>query len=131
VNYLFLKNILDSLFGNFVCPHCQAKPREQAVFIDAVSATTIDVRIHCSECSNVSTLKAELTQMTGDFLNSAEGKTFIDGFMRNQKNAEIRFQPQHPHANTKKIEGLSEADIQAIEKNIQPHSTIQDLIDGQ
>ncbi len=131
MNYLFLKNILESLFSNFRCPHCGATPNESSVHIDAVTATTIDVRIHCQSCHQSSLMKAELTQMTPEFLGSPEGKQFIENYNRNQKTTEVRFHAHEKSPSPESTGAISLEDIKKIDESIQPHTTIQDLIDGQ
>lgn len=127
MNYLFLRNILETLLANFQCPKCQTKPLEQSLFLQKVSTGSVHVEVHCPSCHEKTTIHAELNQLTGEFLSSQEGRVFFEKFM-NGKNAHIFKKTTTQKHNP---DSLSEKDIQSVTESLQNHSTIQELIDDE
>lgn len=126
MNYLFLKNILETLLVHFSCPKCSQKTNEQSLFIKNVALTSIDVEIICPHCREKTTMHAELNQLTGEFLSSDEGKIFLEKFMQ-QKGIHTAPISKYPNA-VKNPHALTEKDIQSISETLANSTTIQDLI---
>lgn len=124
MNYLFLKNILESIFSHFHCPECGAKPIEQSLDITKISEKNIELTFHCQSCQARAFMKAELGQLTGDFLGTPAGKDFMQKAISQKKF--IVPGAQKPPQKT----GISAEEIAQVEDKLSANITIESLING-
>lgn len=122
MNYLFLKNIIESILANFHCPECGLTPPENALEIKTITDKGVDISFLCPKCQSKALMKAELgqTKLSSDFMNSETGKNFLQELTMHQK---IIFpKPQN--------KGISSDEIEKIEEKLSKNTTINDLING-
>jgi len=72
MQYIFLKNILETVLSNYVCPECHNKTNDQSLQITAVSSHGVDIHVHCHVCGVHSQLNAEVNMMAAQMLQSDE-----------------------------------------------------------
>lgn len=81
MQYIFLKNILETILSNYVCPECQNKTNEQALRVTGISSQGVDIHIHCHVCGAHSQLNAEVNMMAAQMLQSDEWKKQFEEFL--------------------------------------------------
>ena len=81
--YIFLKNIIESVIANFVCPDCNNKTSAEYLNISGMSSRGLDIHIVCSICSTHSHLAAEINTMASELLNGENGNKFFEEFIKN------------------------------------------------
>lgn len=81
MQYIFLKNILETILSNYICPGCQNKTNEQALQITGVSSHGVDIHVHCHICGAHSQLNAEVNMMAAEMLESDEWKKQFAEFL--------------------------------------------------
>ncbi len=81
MQYLFLKNILETVLSNYICPECQNKTNEQSLQITGVSSHGVDIHVHCHVCGAHSQLNAEVNMMAAQMLESDEWKKQFEEFL--------------------------------------------------
>ena len=81
MQYIFLKSIVDSTLANFVCPQCQNKTTEQALFLAGITSQGVDINIQCHICSLQTHLHAEINTIAHEMMQSEHGKNFIREFL--------------------------------------------------
>ena len=83
MQYIFLKNILETVLSNYQCPQCQNKTNEQSIQIHSISHNTVGIHVHCHICSAVSELKAEINPMASQLLQNEDGRKYLEDFLKN------------------------------------------------
>jgi len=68
--YIFLKNILESVISNYVCPDCKNHTSAERINITGMSSRGIDLHIACGVCGLHSHLAAEVNTMASELLAS-------------------------------------------------------------
>lgn len=122
--YIFLKNILESVIANYVCPDCGAKTAAEHITITGMSSRGIDIHLVCSLCGIHSQLSAEVNTMASELLASEWGHQFFSEFIKNGGTTwSTMLNKKNPNA-----KGINAADIAQIDQDIQNAKTIEDLM---
>lgn len=82
MNYIFLKNIIETILQNFTCPECHSKTNEQTLQITRITPQGIDIHIQCHICQSKSALHAEVNTMAHEMLQNEHGRKFFEDFIR-------------------------------------------------
>ncbi len=122
--YIFLKNILESVISNYLCPDCGSKTSAEHISITGMSSRGIDIHLVCSVCGIHSQLSAEVNTMTSELLTSENGHRFFEEFIKNGGN----IGPTMINKKNKNSKGINAADIAKIDADIQNAKTIEDLM---
>jgi ribosomal protein S9 len=72
MQYIFLKNILETILSNYVCSECQNKTNEQSIQITGVSSHGVDIHVHCHVCGGHAQLNAEINTIAAQMLQNEE-----------------------------------------------------------
>ena len=112
--YIFLKNIIESVIANYVCPDCGSKTSPEQLNVTGISSRGIDIHLVCSTCSIHSQLSAEVNTMASELLNSENGHKFFEEFIKNWGNIDATM--------------INKNDIAKIGEDIQNAKTIEDLM---
>lgn len=129
MNYLFLKNIVSSILGNFTCPECNNPPDENSLDLKSVTDREINIHFTCGHCNSKAVMKAELGQLAGGFLSTEAGKDFLKNAISEKKI--IVADARNPGKNFAPKNGISDSEISQIEKKLAKNPTINDLINGE
>ena len=71
MNYLFLKNIIETLEKTFVCPNCKiGTPKDETLEVASISHTGVEIVFVCPNCQEKSHVKAETSQIPLQFLQT-------------------------------------------------------------
>jgi len=81
--YIFLKNILESVIANYLCPECSSRIGAEQLLITGISSRGIDIHITCPTCNIHSQLSAEVNTMGSELLNTEHGNKFFEEFIKN------------------------------------------------
>jgi hypothetical protein len=122
--YIFLKNILESVIANYICPDCGSKTSPEQLNITGMSSRGVDIHIICSVCSVHSHLSAEVNTMASEMLSNENGQKFFEEFIKNGGKLDatmINKANQNP-------KGINAADIAKIDADIQNAKSIEDLM---
>lgn len=129
MNYLFLKNIMSSILGNFTCPECGNPPDEESLNLKTVMDREINIHFICKHCKSKAVMKAELGQLAGGFLSTEAGKDFLKKAIAEKKI--IVADARNPGKNFSQKNGISDSEISQIEEKLAKNPTINDLINGE
>jgi transcription elongation factor Elf1 len=122
--YIFLKNILESVIANYLCPDCGSKTSAEQLNITGMSSRGIDIHLVCSVCGIHSQLSAEVNTMASELLTSENGHKFFEEFIKNGGNIDAKMiNKKNPNA-----KGINAADIAKIDADIQNAKSIEDLM---
>lgn len=122
--YIFLKNILESVIANYICPDCGSKTSPEQLNITGMSSRGIDIHLICSVCSVHSQLSAEVNTMASELLTSENGHKFFEEFIKSGGNIDATMiNKKNPNA-----KWINAADIAKIDADIQNAKSIEDLM---
>ncbi|NRH21490.1 hypothetical protein HOO68_05625 [Candidatus Gracilibacteria bacterium] len=122
--YIFLKNILESIIANYVCPDCGGKTSAEQLNITGISSRGIDVHLTCSVCNTHSHLSAEVNTMASELLNTEHGNKFFEEFIKNGGTIGAKM----INKNNTQTKGINAADIAKIDEDIKNAKSIEDLM---
>lgn len=122
--YIFLKNIIESVIANYICPDCGNKTSAEQLSITGMSSRGIDIHLVCSVCNIHSQLSAEVNTMASELLTGENGGKFFEEFIKNgwQIGATM-INKNHP-----KTKWINAADLAKIDEDIKNAKTIEDLM---
>lgn len=120
--YIFLKNIIESVIANYVCPECNGKTNVDQLNITGMSSRGIDIHVTCLFCGLHSQLSAEINTMVSELLTSEHGYKFFNKFIKNGDKLDTTM------INNKNKKWINELDIAQIDAEIQSAKTIEDLM---
>ena len=60
MNYLILKNIVETTLAQFVCKDCQSKATEQNIQILGTAGNALNMEVTCPQCHSSGVIKAEI-----------------------------------------------------------------------
>lgn len=122
--YIFLKNILESVIANYVCPDCQSRTAAEQITITGMSSRGLDLHLICGLCGLHSHLAAEVNTMASELLASEWWQQFFSEFIKNGGTTGATMK------NKKNIHttGINAADIEKIGEDIANAKTIEDLM---
>ena len=122
--YIFLKNILESIIANYVCPDCGWKTSAEQLNITGISSRWIDIHLTCSVCNTHSHLSAEVNTMASELLNTEHGNKFFEEFIKNGGTIGAKM----VNKNNTPTKGINAADIAKIDEDIKNAKSIEDLM---
>lgn len=122
--YIFLKNILESIMANYVCPDCGGKTSAEQLNITGISSRGIDIHLTCSVCNTHSHLSAEVNTMASELLNTEHGNKFFEEFIKNGGTIWAKM----VNKNNAPTKGINAADIAKIDEDIKNAKSIEDLM---
>lgn len=124
--YIFLKNILETVLANYVCPQCQSKTTEQSMQITGISSHGVDIHVTCHVCGTHSQLNAEINSIAAQMLENENGRKYFEEFlkqwgvigatMKNKKNGEV------------KTIGIKDEDIMKIHDELKNAKSVEDIM---
>jgi transcription elongation factor Elf1 len=82
MQYIFLKNILETILTNYTCPHCNNKATEQSLTVTAVREKSVNVHVQCHVCGTQSELNAEVNPTAAQMLETKEGRLQFEEFLK-------------------------------------------------
>lgn len=80
--YIFLKNILETVLANYICPQCQNKTNEQSMHIAGISSHGVDIHVQCHVCGTHSQLNAEINSIAAQMLENENGRKYFEEFLK-------------------------------------------------
>ena len=122
--YIFLKNILESVINNYLCPDCGGKTSAEQLNITGMSSRWVDIHITCSVCGIHSHLSAEVNTMASELLNGENGNKFFEEFIKNGGTLGATMN----NKKSKNIKWINAADIAKIDEDIKNAKSIEDLM---
>lgn len=81
MQYIFLKNILETVLANYVCHNCHNKTNEQSLHVAGISSSGVDLHIHCHICGQHVQLNAEVNTLAAQMLESENGRKYFEEFL--------------------------------------------------
>ena len=128
MQYIFFKNILETILSNYLCPECQDKTNEQAMHITGVSSHGIDIHIHCHICSAHSQLNAQINPEARDMLQNEHGKKYFDEFLKEWGTLGATMHNKKTHELNKNENAIKDEDIVKIHNDLKNAKSIEDLM---
>jgi uncharacterized protein YchJ len=125
MNYIFLKNIVETIIQNFTCPECQSPTNEQTLQVTGIGSQWLDIQIQCHVCQSKSMLHAEVNTMAAQMLQNEHGRKFFEDFIK-QWGAITADLHQNPRVNVS--DTIKDEDIVKVHKDLQKARTIEDLM---
>jgi hypothetical protein len=122
--YIFLKNILESVIANYICPDCGNKTSPEELNITWMSSRGIDIHLICSVCSVHSQLSAEVNTMASELLTNENGQKFFEEFIKNGRKLDSTMKNKI----NSNIKWINAADIAKIDADIQNAKSVEDLM---
>lgn len=122
MQYLFLKNIINTLLSSFRCPDCQSAATEEGFSLQSVSPKGVEMMFQCGKCHAKTLMKAEMNQLSPGFLTSDAGKAFMQHMIQEQR--------LDTNSGVSPAESIPQEEITRVDKILSEHSTISDLING-
>ncbi len=122
--YIFLKNIIESIIANYICPDCGNKTSIEQLRITGMSSRWLDIHLVCSVCGIHSQLSAEVNTMASELLTSENGHKFFEEFIKNWGHLDATM-INKKNTNTKWINA---DDLAKIDEDIKNAKTIEDLM---
>ena len=122
--YIFLKNILESVIANYLCPECSSRIGAEQLLITGISSRGIDIHITCPTCNIHSQLSAEVNTMGSELLNTEHGNKFFEEFIKNGGTIGAKM----INKNNSQTKWINAADIAKIDEDIKNAKTIEDLM---
>ncbi len=122
--YIFLKNIIESVIANYICPDCGNKTSAEQLSITGMSSRWIDIHLVCSVCSVHAQLSAEVNTMASELLTRENGGKFFEEFIKNGGHiGATMINKKNPTT-----KGINAEDIAKIDEDIKNAKTIEDLM---
>ena len=122
--YIFLRNIIESVIANYVCPDCGSRTAAEQITITGMSSRGLDLHLVCILCGVHSHLAAEVNTMASELLASEWGQQFFSEFIKNGGTIWAAMaNKQNPNATW-----INAADIAQIDQDVQNAKTIEDLM---
>lgn len=127
MQYIFLKNILETVLSNYVCPECQNKTNEQAIQVMGISSHGVDIHIHCHVCGAHSQLNAEINTMAAQMLETDSGKKQFEDFLKQWWTIGTTMQNKDTSQNQNN-NAIKDEDIVKIHNDLKNAKSIEDLM---
>ena len=122
--YIFLKNIIESVINNYVCPDCGSKTSAEFLNITGMSSRGLDIHLTCSVCGIHSHLSAEVNTMASELLNGENGNKFFEEFIKNGGTLWAKMiNKKDPNS-----KWINAEDIAKIDEDIKNAKSIEDLM---
>ncbi len=122
--YIFLRNIIESVIANYICPDCGSRTAAEQITVTGMSSRGLDLHLVCVLCGTHSHLAAEVNTMASELLTSEWGQQFFSEFIKNGGSIWSTMKNQK-NPNPK---GINAADIAQIDQDIQNAKTMEDLM---
>lgn len=126
MNYIFLKNIIETILQNFTCTECHSKTNEQTLQVTGITSQWIDIHIQCHICQSKSALHAEVNTMAHEMLQNEHGRKFFEDFIKQwgSLTADLKNRATSSESST----SIRDEDIVKVHKDLQKAKTIEDLM---
>ena len=122
--YIFLRNIIESVIENYVCPDCGSRTTAEQITITGMSSRGLDLHLVCVLCGVHSHLAAEVNTMASELLASEWWQQFFSEFIKNGGSIWSSMKnKKNPNA-----KWINAADIAQIDLDIQNAKTMEDLM---
>ena len=128
MQYIFFKNILETILSNYVCPECQNKTNEQAMQVTGVSSNGIDIHIHCHVCGAHSQLNAQINPEARELLENEHGKKYFDAFLKDGGTLGATMHNKKTNGTQKNENAIKDEDIIKIHNDLKNAKSIEDLM---
>lgn len=128
MQYIFLKNILETILSNYVCSECQNKTNEQSIQVTAVSSHGVDIHIHCHVCGAHAQLNAEINTMAAQMLENENGKKYFEDFLKAGGTIGATMKNKEPEKPNKNENAIKDEDIIKIHNDLKNAKSIEDLM---
>jgi hypothetical protein len=127
MHYIFLKNIVETIITNFVCPECGVPTNEQSVQVLAIKEQAIGLHLICPGCHAHAELHAEVSSLANQLLTNEHGKKFFEEFIKQGGTFGSSMPSSEPNPNN--VPRINDADIVKIHQNLQHAQSVADFID--
>lgn len=127
MQYIFFKNILETILSNYLCPHCQNKATEQSLNIMGVRDNSVNIHVHCHICGTHSELNAEVNAMAAQMLETDHGRKQFEEFLRSGWTIGATMKNANTHISAND-HAIKDEDIMKIHNDLQNAKTIEDLM---
>lgn len=127
MQYIFLRNILETVLANYVCPQCQGKTNEQSLQVTGISSNGVDIHIQCHVCGHHAQLGAEINTLAAQMLENENGRKYFEEFLSHGGTIGATLQ----NKKNKKIENsnsIKDEDIQKVHDDLKNAKSIEDLM---
>jgi hypothetical protein len=128
MQYIFLKNILETVLANYVCHNCQNKTNEQYIQVTGISSGGVDLHIHCHVCGNHAQLGAEVNTLAVQMLESENGRKYFQEFLSQGGTIGASLVNKPTSQSTENSNTINDADIIRIHNDLQNAKSIEDLM---
>ena len=125
MHYIFLKNMIQMVLENYVCPECSSKTNEQSLRIDGITKNGIDIHVHCHSCGAHSQLNAQVNNMANSLLENEHGRKFFEEFLQNGWTLGANMENPKKADHEQKIK---DEDIVKVHNELKSAKTIEDLM---
>lgn len=113
MNYLILKNIVETTLAQFICKECNSKVTEQNIQILGTAGNALNMEIMCPQCQNTGVVKAEIN-VIGPGMNGA-------GVVEQIKKIAGEY---------RKGQSINDADIVKLREDLKKGSSVQDIFNS-
>ncbi len=124
MQYIFLKNIVESTAETFLCQACHQHITLESIQVLHINSNGIGMVVECPHCHSRSELRAEIHAMAQEMLKTEDGRIFFNEMI--QKNGSLTGEKgvnSFENQNT-----IKESDIKRAEEEISGATTIEDLL---
>ncbi len=128
MQYIFLKNILETILTNYVCSECQSKTNEQSIQITGVSSHGVDIHLHCPVCGSHAQLNAEINTIAAQMLESDTWKKQFEEFLKSGWTIGAIMQNKWKDIKKSPDNAIKDEDIIKIHEDLQNAKSIEDLM---
>lgn len=118
MNYLILKNIIDSLLTTFTCKNCSSKLNAEDINILWIAGNSLSIEAICPWCKTPWVIKAEIGLIAN--LSNPE-------FMKNVNSMVEAIKSWMVHMNSNEFSWIKDSDINEMKESLKNCSSIEDL----
>ncbi len=128
MQYIFLKNILETVLANYVCHNCQNQTNEQSLQVTGISSSGVDLHIHCHVCGNHAQLGAEVNTLAAQMLESENGRRYFEEFLSQGGKIGATLANKSGEQLTEGNGKINDADIIKIHNDLKNAKSVEDLM---
>lgn len=128
MQYIFLKNILETVLANYVCHNCQNKTNEQSLQVTGISSNGVDIHIQCHVCGHHAQLGAEVNTLAAQMLESENGRKYFEEFLSQGGTIGASLANKPAIQSAENSNTINDADITRIHNDLQNAKSIEDLM---
>lgn len=127
MQYIFFKNILETILANYLCPQCQSKANEQSLSIMGVRENSLSIHVHCHICGTHSELNAEVNAMAAQMLETEEWRKTFEEFVKSWWTIGATMKNKNPRTPVNP-DVIKDEDIVKIHNDLKNAKSIEDLM---